>query len=292
MKINWKRWSSIRIPMFSRLVMRPIVVGTIYILLIPIFASVYAYCWEDFYQSTASLERATKEINEGSKNVLREMLGPWLSSYSAQGFSLVSFDISDALVKDGKVTVFSSITFSYRRTPGELKLFEEVSYLRSRDDVEFDWSNGILNPKVTLKPIWLIFLKDGKFQMGPVPDFFNLKLTDYPQAFSGVQIHVRSEGENHYSAERVMTGRISLPERAKSLLHRLELASAGFPGPGGGGFPRYIYFSTVVITTLGLGDIVPMTDRARLLVALEAILGIVLAGLFLNSIAVKISGQG
>ena len=39
-------------------------------------------------------------------------------------------------------------------------------------------------------------------------------------------------------------------------------------------------------------DAAPVTDRARLLVSLEAILGIVLAGLFLNSIAAKITSAG
>ena len=46
-----------------------------------------------------------------------------------------------------------------------------------------------------------------------------------------------------------------------------------------------LYFSAVVITTLGLGDIVPLTDWARSLVAAEAVLGIVFAGLFINAAA-------
>jgi hypothetical protein len=48
---------------------------------------------------------------------------------------------------------------------------------------------------------------------------------------------------------------------------------------------RFFYLSVVVTTTLGFGDIVPITDLARLLVALQAILGIVLVGLFLSSLA-------
>ncbi|MET4479473.1 potassium channel family protein [Bradyrhizobium sp. F1.13.3] len=48
---------------------------------------------------------------------------------------------------------------------------------------------------------------------------------------------------------------------------------------------RMLYFSVVVITTVGFGDIVPITTAARLWVAVEAILGVVLAGLFINAIA-------
>lgn len=49
-------------------------------------------------------------------------------------------------------------------------------------------------------------------------------------------------------------------------------------------FERMLYFSTVTITTLGFGDIVPVEPVARLLVAVESILGIILMGLFLNAL--------
>lgn len=51
------------------------------------------------------------------------------------------------------------------------------------------------------------------------------------------------------------------------------------------GFIESIYFSVVTITTLGYGDIFPMTDSGRILTGIEALLGIVLIGLFLNSIS-------
>ena len=45
------------------------------------------------------------------------------------------------------------------------------------------------------------------------------------------------------------------------------------------------YFSIVTITTLGYGDITPQTESARILTAIEAFLGIVTIGLFLNAVA-------
>jgi hypothetical protein len=59
----------------------------------------------------------------------------------------------------------------------------------------------------------------------------------------------------------------------------------GQPERFSGNFGRMLYFSAVVITTLGLGDIVPLTDRARALVAGEAVLGIIFVGLFINAAA-------
>ena len=46
---------------------------------------------------------------------------------------------------------------------------------------------------------------------------------------------------------------------------------------------RMYYFSAIVLTTLGFGDIVPLTTTARALVASEVILGVLFAGLFINA---------
>jgi hypothetical protein len=66
---------------------------------------------------------------------------------------------------------------------------------------------------------------------------------------------------------------------------------SGVPIRAREGFGRFLYFSTVTITTLGYGDIVPSSDRARLLVACESILGILVAGLFINAAAMRAAGR-
>lgn len=48
---------------------------------------------------------------------------------------------------------------------------------------------------------------------------------------------------------------------------------------------RMLYFSATTITTVGFGDIVPLSGTSRLLVGIEAIAGWVLAGFFLNAVA-------
>jgi hypothetical protein len=57
------------------------------------------------------------------------------------------------------------------------------------------------------------------------------------------------------------------------------------------GFPRMLYFSAIVITTVGFGDIVPMIPEARLTVGIQALFGIILAGLFLNAVAHRAAKQ-
>jgi hypothetical protein len=60
----------------------------------------------------------------------------------------------------------------------------------------------------------------------------------------------------------------------------------GFPSAlSGGHFWRMLYFSAVTITTLGYGDIVPLTTRARIVVTAQVIWGPLAFGLFLNSLA-------
>ena len=59
----------------------------------------------------------------------------------------------------------------------------------------------------------------------------------------------------------------------------------GNPGAVSGSFWRMLYFSSVVITTVGFGDILPLSRLARGLVAAEALLGIMVGGFFLNAVA-------
>lgn len=48
---------------------------------------------------------------------------------------------------------------------------------------------------------------------------------------------------------------------------------------------NFLYFSIVSITTLGFGDIYPITTCSRIVVSLESILGVLFIGLFLNSLS-------
>ena len=73
---------------------------------------------------------------------------------------------------------------------------------------------------------------------------------------------------------------------------RIDHFIAGFEGNAAnvaGSCSRMLYFSAIVITTVGFGDIVPITPFARGLVATEAVLGIILAGFFLNAVAHRAS---
>jgi hypothetical protein len=78
---------------------------------------------------------------------------------------------------------------------------------------------------------------------------------------------------------------LRIPQAMLGDMEAYRKAIAGFPGESGGRRSRMLYLSMVTITTLGYGDIVPLTTRARLLIGFEAVLGIVVIGLSLNSLS-------
>ena len=75
-----------------------------------------------------------------------------------------------------------------------------------------------------------------------------------------------------------------LPDKQEEMKRLVE----GFNGSASsidGNYWRMLYLSVVVITTLGLGDMVPISSLSRLLVAIESVLGLTMIGLFLNAIS-------
>ncbi|WP_212694911.1 potassium channel family protein [Vallitalea pronyensis] len=84
---------------------------------------------------------------------------------------------------------------------------------------------------------------------------------------------------------------IKLPMEVSRKLKIFVDSLNGLPYGLKGTYKRMLYLSMVTITTLGYGDIVPITNRARLLVGLESVLGIIIIGLFISSIFNKLSNN-
>ncbi len=63
------------------------------------------------------------------------------------------------------------------------------------------------------------------------------------------------------------------------------LPTDGINRQGIGKVVESLYFSTITITTLGYGDISPLTPLAQLTVTAEAVLGVTVIGFFLNAVA-------
>ena len=84
---------------------------------------------------------------------------------------------------------------------------------------------------------------------------------------------------------------IPLSEAQESEFSRFFDGLGGDPTSITGSYWRMFYFSAMVITTVGFGDIVPMTPIARAMVTGEAIFGVVIVGLFLTAVAFRASSR-
>ncbi len=97
-----------------------------------------------------------------------------------------------------------------------------------------------------------------------------------------------------HSSESVFSDELPLIELSNDEEFKISTFFDGLSGnvtSVSGSYWRMFYFSTMVLTTVGFGDIVPMTPLARAVVTGEAILGVIIIGLFLNAIAFRASGR-
>lgn len=77
---------------------------------------------------------------------------------------------------------------------------------------------------------------------------------------------------------------IRIPARLNERINTFSNNVNDFSYEQQGNFFRMLYLSMVTITTLGYGDIVPLTNSARILIGMEATIGIIIMGLFVNRI--------
>lgn len=83
-------------------------------------------------------------------------------------------------------------------------------------------------------------------------------------------------------------GALAIPRSLFDVMNGYADAKDGFAGMAVGSFFRMLYLSTVTITTVGFGDIVPITPLARTLIAAEAVVGMLVIGLYLNALSQRL----
>ncbi len=91
--------------------------------------------------------------------------------------------------------------------------------------------------------------------------------------------------DKHFGERKKNSFGLGLPLDVEERLQTLRRAVNGCPDRIPGLWGRMLYLSAVTITTLGYGDIVPVTSTTRAIVACEAVVGVLIVGLFINSIA-------
>ncbi len=262
---------------------------------------------EDFYYSTSLYEKETTmlrtTIEEKMKNSFIESLDKrhGIDSNGAVYFNVIEKLNHERLVGDAHFYV-EGTTFKLRDVDNDFLIFT----------VDFPW--GKLDRPKSKNPdacCYVDFMPGiGNYKVNTAFCFTSINLISE----KGIGIACRAD-ERYYQAKRKASEWVSgeigylwfddlfmrsdykfsdqkdqsyfLPSTDKDIKNEIKTyldVHHGFSEGLEGKFIRMLYFSAVTITTLGYGDIVPLTNRARMAIALESILGLILMGLFVSTI--------
>lgn len=283
-----------------RAALRPLWISALYVAAIFAFAGAYAWYWREFYQSTSGADLARPAMEDQLRAVLKPAPTNWLATIQCNEkiywrLSNIAVEPSDDVASPALFAQYLSVgqrgrwsrSTEYRLT---WRFLFDRDLIRARNRGEYfeldprhrdDW----VLVQVTGIPVTLPENCAHRIAHDAVSAFENEPLRPWvmKSAFRGDLVRQATYSEASF---------VGVWNAGSTVIARIReyyVICRGTPAPASFGFGRYLYLSVVTITTLGFGDMVPVTDRARGLVAIEAIVGVILAGLFLNALAVKIA---
>lgn len=237
----------------------------LYIAAIPAFALIYAFGMpREFYHATAAREPEGWYVIDAARSQLESVQKAWLG----------------ALPKDMRVSGASITSLDPTQNGG----FDCVVHFHIGKNQQY--ASAKLSVRVVERHMRVL---DGQttyqtalpFELRDLPDAITAELRRWHRDDRGPF----TDWEVGDSPGAVIRGGMKVPSGvAERLLDAWKIAALGRPSETGR-FQRYLYFSAVTITTVGFGDVVPLTNRARLTVAAESVYGIVVIGMFLNALA-------
>lgn len=270
--------------------MPPVFLAILYFLAIPAFALIYnTLLAHQFY---ASYDRREPEaLADGAvvaavvKSALLEAAARNFSE-SHQAFYATLADrlvIDDVDSSDGKTLSLRIILFNAPSEPFAVPASNE--FIMREIDRSYSVVRHRQNPPAA-NPLnqpyrihWLISLAGDQ----PVAKIANPYSDQPTSALSLLDILTEATVKGANSQISVL----DLTTNDTFVVRKYLLGMNGDPSNLSDAYWRYLYFSTMIITTVGFGDIVPLTTTARLVVGFEAILGIAIAGMFINSVFSK-----
>ncbi len=258
----------------------------IYLILIPVFATIYYFLPEHFYHATIQYE---KPIEADASKVLEELdkiiHDHFKKAYKGEEPSFkdwkVSFNPSHSLKIDSENVSFV-LDFS-------LVLYGEHSFsTRTFNPIaSFSWRRDFINDSYDKNTIHI-----KQIYIEGLPSYFNRPSENSSNSSSEAKNSLSEANEisrilfpYDYGNNPSNVILMPLTNEINSKITEFAKSAQVIPLKPSGNYVRMFYLSAATITTLGYGDIVPLTTTSRLLVSIEAILGIVIIGLFLNALA-------
>jgi hypothetical protein len=253
---------------------KPKIYATLYFSLVPLFALIYTFLSCDFYFSTAKFEKLitlnkTAEIKgEIRKAIEKTYLMTHKKCVGKKKYGYIykeEIDIYD-FKYDGEQFSFRLWFPIYNFKYHDQHISDSVMSTGRVVDIAEYYGGYVSFPEPYygseqsfIRPLYLL----------PKDDTLNSRVLEI---FQGPHNCLCLYTDNSINK--------ALTEYAKTVL--------GSPSNFYDNYWRMFYFSTVTITTLGYGDIIPTTNKTRMLISTEAILGILLIGLFLNALSNKV----
>ena len=236
-----------------------------YLAAIPTFACIYLWMPYDFYNSTARFEPLVSSQKRFIESELRKYFLASIRDPTQLPFEVVPDDVLQMFtvapqVDGAKVTV-RFLTKDHAQSSTVPIVVIEFTVT----------DNAVLHPQTT----------------PPKPDTLNTASLMSVEAFPVVLTHGEIKTAELFPCKGGGEfGSTCLPMTFGDYFTLASLSDTerGFPTGHQRSFWRMLYFSSVTMSTLGYGDIVPITTRARLIVTFQVILGPVLFALFLNAL--------
>jgi hypothetical protein len=240
----------------------------LYLLAIPSFAAIYAFLIPShFYHSTVQFESV---LNKDANTLLTE-----IKKSIVHEFKIAH---SGTTTSDGKWQIdISKIGINSLRSESDRTWFTLSMQLNGINEYEGIESGFFLQCSIENRVQYATAIS-------PYYDMVIYKQPDCePKANLPIDLKVLFPAKYNGSDHPYLL--LPINQNVQDTITHLQNAMRGFPSKVSGVYARMFYFSAVTITTLGYGDIVPVTNTARNIVAAESIIGIILIGMFLNSLS-------
>lgn len=284
--------------LFDKFLSSPLRFIALYIGLIFAFPLIYLSQTDGFYHSNITLEQSFGELHEHlQKLLLEDISGAFIDD------AYVDQHHEDAFLSDDQLTYLklesltpSEIAFDLyltsvtnhaaqekRRRQHRFQIvgreLQAILQMGKRGELrsfpwrmDYSYAGAVERTQIDGDAPFIGYLRPDKYSRDLKPNSLNCWLEE-PIPWDPCE-----EGESRH---------VFLLLSDDTLLTLYELLSIhdGASTRGWEGYLRYLYFSAVTATTLGFGDIAPISRAARAWVTIQVILSILVFGVFLNALS-------
>lgn len=279
----------------------------IYFGMIFIFAIIYNCFPNEFYHSSIQKETAYKQHRVVACAVIKQsLINAIEENLPSEDGKKRKFQYRESTKADNKDSIVAVSDYLEYLGNDQIELFTHVTIIKDHEmigemELEFilelldnEWENGTIfladsednevkKQEVFIKKI--LSMADGTYSVSRDPISFNLIDVKVKETLT-----VNAETTNLLKEITKLSKReipVAIDTEKSPYVEIFLQESEGIPSSKVDNFLRLLYFSAVTVTSVGFGDIVPLTSRARMLVGLEAVSGLIIIGLFLNSLTEK-----